>query len=213
MKKVFGVLTAIVLFSTVLVPAVGAKAPDTFVQENVDMVLEIIDDTGWEKAEKADTLQRRLVQSLRDVFTFRQMTFRALGPYARQISDSQVKTIVPLFTRLLQNVYIERLTSNLSSSSDDYEIEKIKVDRAETRGDGRYAKVYTVARIIRGGEKSTAQLNYKLMQLKAGWRVYDVEIEDVSLVQNYRQQFSNILANNSFDYLIEELRKKLEEKQ
>ncbi len=212
MKKELFFLLTLGLLICISGNSLWAQPPDKFVRTKIDQVLKVIHDTGWKNGNRADTLEERIVSILDDVFTFRQMTFRALGPYARQISDSQVAEVVPLFTRLLQTVYIDRLTKSLADSTKKYRIEKITVDRAETRARGRFAKVYTTTHLNRGGKISKASLNYKLIKLQGNWRVYDVEIEDVSLVQNYRQQFMNILANNPFEHLIKVLRERLETK-
>jgi phospholipid transport system substrate-binding protein len=144
--------------------------------------------------------QRRLerrhlaVAVLHQVFDFREMSRRSLGANARRYRD-RVEEFTPLFVSLLEQAYIEKLEENGNG----------KIDYVKELVDGEMALVETKTKLKDGTEYS---VNYKLNSGPSGWRVYDVVIEGVSLVNNYRAQFDRFLSKKSFDELLQTLREK-----
>jgi phospholipid transport system substrate-binding protein len=119
----------------------------------------------------------------------------SLGRNWNKLTASQQQEFVQLFRKTLENAYANKIT--------DYKDEKVKItgeralsaDRAEVQ-----TKVISASKGI--------PVLYRLKLKEGKWKVYDVVIENVSLVQNYRAQFREILMKNSPDQLIEILRKK-----
>jgi phospholipid transport system substrate-binding protein len=152
--------------------------------------------TDRKLADPQHRLERRrlAVTVLHQVLDFREMSRRSLGANARKYSD-RLEEFTPLFVSLLEQAYMATLEKN-----GDARIEYLK----ETV-DGDIAQVETRTTLKDGSDYS---VNYKLKSGPSGWRVYDVVVEGVSLVNNYRAQFDRFLSKKSFDELLQTLREK-----
>jgi len=131
---------------------------------------------------------------LYQLFDFQEMSRRALGANARRYSD-RLAEFTPLFIGLLEQAYIGKLEENGDA----------KIQYLKEIVDGQDIEVETKTRLKDGSEYS---VNYKLTFTPAGWRAYDVVVEGVSLVNNYRSQFDRFLSKKSFDELLQVLREK-----
>jgi phospholipid transport system substrate-binding protein len=139
--------------------------------------------------------RRRLaVAVLHQVFDFREMSRRSLGANARKYSD-RLEEFTPPFVSLLDQAYMSELEENGSA----------KIEYVKEVVDGDMAQVETKTKLKDGSEYT---VTYKLNSGPAGWRVYDVVVEGVSLVNNYRAQFDRFLSKKSFDELLQTLREK-----
>ena len=147
-------------------------------------------------ADPQKRLQRRrfAVTILHQLFDFQEMSRRALGANARRYSD-RLAEFTPLFVGLLEQAYIGKLEENGDA----------KIQYLKEIVDGQDIEVDTKTRLKDGSEYS---VNYKLTFTPAGWRAYDVVVEEVSLVNNYRAQFDRFLSKKSFDELLQALREK-----
>jgi phospholipid transport system substrate-binding protein len=147
-------------------------------------------------ADPQKRLQRRnlAVTILHQLFDFQEMSRRALGANARRYSD-RLAEFTPLFVALLEQAYIGKLEENGDA----------KIQYLKEIVDGQDIEVDTKTRLKDGSEYS---VNYKLKFTPAGWRAYDVVVEGVSLVNNYRSQFDRFLSKKSFDELLQVLREK-----
>lgn len=183
--------------------------PETLIQNQVDALLTILDDTELTQPENREELKSQLINEFEPLFVFREMTQRALGANARSLSDQQVDELTTVFKNLLEEIYVSRLTSHLSTEGDTAEIESIEITGTDRQGP--YARVNSTATFRKGENRTTFKLNYKMVNRDNGWKIYDVEIEGVSLISNYRSQFSNILTNHSYETLLSRLKEKLEQ--
>ena len=122
-------------------------------------------------------------------FDFTEMARRSLGPEWRRRTAEEQKEFVALFTKLLERVHLNTIES--------YNGEKVQYlnERAENSG----AQVDTKITDNKGQEFS---VNYRLHDVNGDWKIYDVVVEDVSLVNNYRAQFSRVLAKSSYAELV-----------
>ena len=120
---------------------------------------------------------------------------RSLGSHWKGLSPEERKEYVDLFMDVLQDTYAGKIES--------YHGEKVAYV-GETR-DGDFAEVKT---IITGKKGTKFSLNYKLMLMNGDWKAYDVVIENVSLVNNYRSQFYRIILKFSFQELLRKMREK-----
>ena len=122
-------------------------------------------------------------------FDFTEMARRSLGPEWRRRTAEEQKEFVALFTKLLERVHLNTIES--------YNGEKVQYlnERAENSG----AQVDTKITDNKGREFS---VNYRLHDVNGDWKIYDVVVEDVSLVNNYRAQFSRVLAKSSYAELV-----------
>jgi phospholipid transport system substrate-binding protein len=147
-------------------------------------------------ADPQKRLQRRrlAVTILHQLFDFQEMSRRALGANARRYSD-RLAEFTPLFVALLEQAYMGELEENGNA----------KIQYIKEIVDDQDVEVETKTQLKDGSEYS---VNYKLKFTSAGWRAYDVVVEGVSLVNNYRAQFDRFLSKKSFDELLQVLREK-----
>ena len=141
--------------------------------------------------------RRKLVRAvLQQLFDFQEMSRRSLGANARRYKD-RLGEFTPLFVDFLEHSYMGVLEKNGDA----------KIQYLKEILDGENLQVSTKTRLKDGSEYS---VDYKLYLSQTGWRVYDVIVENVSLVNNYRSQFDRALKKKSFDALLQDLREKRE---
>lgn len=146
-------------------------------------------------AKKGDPeLREKLRDTLMPRFDWNEMAKRALGKHW-SANPSRQQEFVAAFTEFLGNSYIGKIGS--------YKDEKIIFVHESI--ENNLAQVDT--KIVSGKGEPTS-VNYRLRRVQEEWKIYDVVVEDISLVGNYRSQFSRILAKGSFDDLIQKLKEK-----
>jgi phospholipid transport system substrate-binding protein len=148
-------------------------------------------------AGKHQVLQRRKLERviLEKLFDFEEMARRSLGANGRRYED-RMGEFTPLFVDLLEHVYMGELEEN-----GDAKIQYVR----EIIVSDKIVEIDTKTRLRDGSEYS---VDYKLLLSPAGWRVYDVIVGGISLVDNYRAQFERVLRKKSFDELLQDLRDK-----
>ena len=127
-------------------------------------------------------------------FDFQEMSKRVLGKIWKKIDVQQRDHFVGLFTKLLENVYIGKL-EGYSGQEIIYKDERVK---------GKRAAVTTVVQ----NQDMLIPVNYIMIEKDAGWQVYDINIEGVSLLRNYREQFKSIIRKEKFEGLVKVLEEK-----
>jgi phospholipid transport system substrate-binding protein len=175
---------------------VHAGAPLTAIETQVNKVLAVLRDPAL-KVESAKKTRRDKVWALiSELFDYTELSKRALGRNWKNLDANQQKEFTDLFSRLLGGVYLDRIMA--------YSDEKVTF-KNETLFNKNYAEVQTVV----AAQSGDIPIQYSLILKGGNWKVFDVTIEGVSLVRNYRTQFREILQNNKPEHLIEILRKKV----
>jgi len=193
-KVVSGIACLLLLLGGVTVqPAVAGGATDAM-KSTIDEVLRIIQDKELKQPGRADERRQRLEQVVGDRFDYQEMSKRSLGAPWSTLSDKDKEEFVALFRTLLTNSYADKIES-YSGEGVQYLNERTEKDYAEVR-----------TKVLTG--KVEIPLDYRLLNKGADWRVYDVVVDGVSLVNNYRGQFSKILRTSTFADLVDQLRKK-----
>ena len=178
-----------------LTPAdVSAATPTEAVRATIDEVLRILGDKNLKQPSRAEERRKLLEQTVGARFDYQEMSRRSLGAPWNQLADKDKHEFVDLFRTLLTNTYADRVES-YSGEGVQYLNERTEKDYAEVR-----------TKILSG--KTEIPMDYRLMNKNSDWRVYDVVVDGVSLVSNYRGQFSKILRNSSYPELVDQLRKK-----
>jgi phospholipid transport system substrate-binding protein len=199
MRKPFvGLQFLIVVFSFILAPQVYGGTPLEAVRTKVDDVLGVLRDPSL-KDKSAEKIREKRVRSIIDeLFDYSELSKRTLGKNWAKLNSEQQKEFSDLFSTHLGNVYIDRILA--------YSDEKVVFDKAKKRKDRAlvYSRVVTQSKDI--------PIDYRMFQTKGQWKVYDVVIEGVSLVKNYRSQFREMLKKEKPEYLLETLRKKVDNK-
>ncbi len=175
-----------------------ASVTDT-VKKTVDEVIATVNDKELKK--KANEQRRRaaIKRSIAAIFDSQEMAKRSLGKHWNQRTPAERKQFSELFASLLENSYAGKIES--------YNNEKIVYTKEVV--DGEYAEVKS--KII-SAKQDEYTLDYRLMKKDATtWVVYDVVIEGVSLVSNYRTQFNKIISTNGYPELIKKLQAKSNE--
>jgi phospholipid transport system substrate-binding protein len=177
---------------------VYAATPLGSVQVSVNKVLEVLRDPAL-KAETAKKVKKEKLRAIYEqMFDEIELAKRTLTRNWNALDLAQRQEFVQLFRQVLEKAYIDKILS--------YTNEKVVFDK-ETMLTENQAEVQT--RIVTSSKE--IPIFYRVILKDGTWRVYDVIVEGVSLVQNYRTQFSDILAKNSPKELLEILRKKVKE--
>jgi phospholipid transport system substrate-binding protein len=176
---------------------VSAAAPLDTVRANVNNVLDVLRDPAL-KAESAKEVKKARLRTIYDtMFDQVELARRTLAMNWNKLNAAQRQEFVQLFRQVLEKAYIDKIL--------DYTNEKILFDR-ETKLAENQSEVLT--RVVTASKE--IPITYRVIRKDSAWKVYDVVVENVSLVQNYRSQFSDILAKDTPDQLIETLRKKVQ---
>jgi phospholipid transport system substrate-binding protein len=163
----------------------------------VEEVLAILKDSKYNDPGAKAAQQQRLSEVTENIFDYTEMAKRSLAQNWKIFTPAQRKDFTKAFSQLLENTY----TSKVQSGFKD---EKVTFLSEEKLTD-------TVARVKTEieGQSWDIPVDYSMFLADGKWRIYDVNIQGVSLVMNYRNQFKNILAKESPDQLIERVRNKL----
>lgn len=179
-------------------PAEGVAGSATDqVKGTVDQVLKILTDPALKGETKLQGRRAKIRQVVLQRFGFTEMSKRSLGRYWSERTQEERTEFVRLFTDLLERAYIDRV--------DGYTGEQV-VYLGESV-DGDYSEVRSKIVTKRNQE---IPILYRLQKTNANWEVYDVIVESVSLVNNYRTQFSKIIRTSSYQGLVKKMQVKLE---
>ena len=174
-------------------PAVAGGATEAM-KSTIDEVLIIIHDKELKQPGRAEERRQRLEQVVGNRFDYPEMSRRALGAPWNTLSDKDKQEFVALFQTLLTNSYSDKVEA-YSGDGVQYINERMEKDFAEVR-----------TKVLTG--KTEIPLDYRLLNKGVEWRVYDVVVDGVSLVSNYRGQFTKILRSSGYADLVDQLRKK-----
>jgi len=191
-KSIFTLLCS-ALLATSLAATAAESTPDTLVKSVTDDVLNVIRTTK-DKRQLRDAAEQKVLPH----FDFRAMTQLAVGRYWREATPAQQKSLEEAFRTLLVNTY----TSALSVAATGKE--SVEVKPAENKG-GNDAIVRTV---IRAPGKQPVAVDYRMANGADGWKVYDVIVENLSLVTNYRSTFATEIQKSGIDGLVKTLENK-----
>jgi phospholipid transport system substrate-binding protein len=187
----------LILVGLVMVPLHGyAATPKETVEAGVNKLLKTLGDPAF-KAKPEDERISIIGTEIETVFDFKELSRRTLGREWRKMKPEQQKEFVQLFKELLQGVYADRLLA--------YSDQKIIFDKETMLKKGR-AEVQSY---LQTSDGKKIPLFYRLTDKSGSWKVYDVIIEGVSMVKNYRTQFREILSKNSSEKLLQILRDKV----
>jgi phospholipid transport system substrate-binding protein len=197
MKIVIVLLAAYSLLGFAI-PSFAGPALDT-VKGEVDGVLKVLKDPALKGETGKKAKQEQIRKISQKMFDFVELSKRTLGINWNKFSMPQRQEFVDLYKGLLEDAYVDKITSYT-----DEKIDYIKeVQLSESAVEVQSIVVTKSAAI---------PVYYRMLNKDGQWRVYDVVIEGVSLVNNYRSQFRDILANNPPEYLLDTLRKKVQKR-
>ncbi len=186
----------LVLTTSIFMVSAAYATPTEDVQKTVDEVVRIVADKDLKK--NAPKRRQALKKAISTMFDYSEMAKRSLGKHWNVRTSAEKKQFSELFATLLENSYAGKIES-YNNEKIVYIKELVEGDHAEIK-----SKVVTAAR-------DEFTLDYRLFKQNGKWMVYDVVIEGVSLVSNYRSQFNKIITANGYDKLVTKLQSKNEE--
>ncbi len=194
-RSMIGIVLIAALLIVLPLQAIAATPKET-VEKGVNNVLKTLSDPAF-KAKPKDTKIEEIGEIIGEVFDFTELSKRTLGKNWRKLNDAQKKEFTELLKKMLQGVYADRLLAYTDQKIVFGEEKMLKKGRAEVQSnivlsDGRKVPIF-----------------YRLTNKSGEWKVYDLIIEGVSLVKNYRTQFREILAKNSPEKLLQIMRDKV----
>ena len=163
-------------------------SPTEQLQPVLNQLIEVLDDQTLKGDAQKDERRRKIMTIISSGFDFREMSRRVLGKTWDELSEEDQDYFVSQFTKLLENVYIGKLES-YGGRSYDFVAERIK---------GKRAQVTTLIPY----DESKIPVHYIMQRELDKWMVYDINIEGVSLVRNYMEQFRTILRKEQYEGLI-----------
>jgi phospholipid transport system substrate-binding protein len=164
-------------------------------KSTIDQVITIVTDPKYK--ENSEARRQKLRTIINPKFNYVEMGKRSLSHEWKKLTPKQRKEFVGLFEKLLENSYAAKIES-YQNEQINYLDEIIK---------GKYAMVKT--EVVRKAE--AVGVDYKLLKTNNQWQVYDFIIEGVSMIRNYRSQFSKIIRKDSFQALLDKMSKKVSE--
>jgi len=172
-----------------------AGVPTEKVKETADKIIAIVSDPSLKDPAKAAQRRERIRRTVDELCDWEEMSRRSLGRHWAQRTEQEKKEFVHLFGQLLERTYVDKV--------EGYSGEK--VNYLGERVDGDYAEVDVK---VVTNKNTEIPVIYRMRAKDQKWWVYDMVIEGVSLVNNYRTQFSDIMAKSSFEGLMKKLREK-----
>jgi phospholipid transport system substrate-binding protein len=192
-KQFFGLI--LVLLLIVPFPAYAGPPLDT-VKGHINKVLDVLSDSSL-KGESGKSAKKAKIRSISEkMFDYAELSRRTLGQNWNKFNNEQQKEFTELYKRILEDAYADKLIT--------YTDEKVLFNKENILSEKTCEIQTTIVT-----KKADIPIHYRVIQKEGEWRVYDIVIEGVSLVNNYRTQFREILASKSPDGLLDILRKKV----
>jgi phospholipid transport system substrate-binding protein len=194
MKKQFAVLSVLIFFFLSI--PVYAGLPMTTVEATVNRVLDVLRDAKLKNPAAKEKKKEKLRIIYKDMFDEIEFSKRTLTRNWNKFSPAERAEFVNLFEQVLEKSYIDKILDYSNEKVDFYKENMLSDNQAEIQ-----TKIVTASKEI--------PIFYRMILKDGKWKVYDVVVENVSLVQNYRTQFNDILAKDTPEKLLEILRKKV----
>ena len=194
MKKRIAVFCILIVF--VLSIPVYAGVPMTTVEANVNKVLSVLRDAKLKSPAAKEIKKDKLRVIYKDMFDEIEFSKRTLTRNWNKFSPAERVEFVKLFEQVLEKSYIDKILDYSNEKVNFYKESMLSDNQAEIQ-----TKIVTASKEI--------PIYYRMILKDGKWKVYDVVVENVSLVQNYRTQFNDILAKDTPEQLLEILRKKV----
>ena len=174
-------------------PSEVTPSPSAEMEKTVDSIIEIAN--AYSAKEQRDVRRAKLRDLINPKFNFAEMAKRSLGPNWKALTAEERSEFTEVFSELLARTYLSK-------------IETVKPGMVKVKGEQvRIPRAIVKTIVISKGDKFP--INYKMALKDNVWQVYDVVIENIGLVANYRNEFSGIIRKEEFSGLMERLRKKV----
>jgi phospholipid transport system substrate-binding protein len=183
----------------VLARDAGAGVPTVQLRGSIDLVLKIVTDPELKKEAKTAERRKRIREVVNQIFDFTEISQRCLGRHWQARTPAEREKFVALFGDLLENAYISKIES--------YSGEKIQYPGDVIEGDLAMVKTRIVTK-----QETEIPVDYRMFLRDGRWAVYDVSIEGISLIGNYRTQFNAVIQRSGYPDLVAKLTAKRDER-
>ena len=191
-------ILSLFLVGAMAVPLMAAN-PMEEIKQTTDKILSIVTNPALKAPSKTEEREKLIHQAVYERFDWEEMSRRSLATHWAKRTPEERKEFVSLFSELLERTYMKKV-EGFSGEKVLYEGEAIERDYATVK-----------VKIVTQKDKDIP-VEYRLKKEGNNWFIYDVSIEGVSLVNNYRTQFNSILFQSSYEDLVKRLREKTEPK-
>jgi phospholipid transport system substrate-binding protein len=207
-KSAAAYLLAVALWCGVTLQTLAATAPADpmgVIKTGLDQVIAVFNDQRMPLNRRREKLRSMSL----DYFDFESMAKSTLGYHWRDLTPAQRNQFVPLFTEFIQDAYLSKMeqatVEKIRQEANTAQVQFLK----QTYFGSDYAEVFST--VVLQDQKDPLQVNYLMRRSDGQWRVYDVTVEAISLIGNYRNQFNRIINNEGFPKLISDLQAKREQ--
>jgi len=183
-----------ILFLVFSTSVFASDSPTEDLKPALTSLVRLLGDESLKGEEKKVERRAQIMVAIKKGFDFKEMSRRVLGKTWRKIDTAEQENFTTIMTKLLENVYVGKL-ENYSGGDIEYVEETVKGDRAQV-----------TTMIEHNGVK--LPVHYIMRKNSEKWVVYDINIEGVSLVRNYQQQFKSILRKENYEGLVKVLEEK-----
>jgi len=201
MKRCCLILLVAMLFLSFGQTAIAAD-PTEVLKAPMDEALALLRDPQYKTDDSAKKAEQRekFWALIEPVFDFKELSKRTLARNWKKFNDAQQTEFAQVFSELMGNIYVDRIQGGYNDEIIDFSDQILHESRPLA-----VVKTFIVS------SRNRIPVDYSLIKKGNTWRVYDVKVEGVSLVKNYRSQFKEILSKDSPDQLIEQLKQKVAE--
>ena len=184
-------------FALVLAPVslIWAESPGKVVVQTIDEGLAILKDPALQSPEKMPERRQKLWDAVKGVFSFEETAKRSLGRHWNDRTPQEQQEFTETFKNILRSIYLEK--------SDSYAQENVIYLSETVEGDRSKVNTHFIT-----SDSKQIDVVFSMKIFNSEWKIYDVIVEGVSIVGNYRSQFNSILSNSTFAELMDKLKEK-----
>ena len=194
-RRHLALLVATLALTPVVAREAGAGAPTDQLRSNVERVLKLVSDPVLKNPGKTKERRKEVRKVANDFFAFDETAKRSLGRHWQARTPAERQEFVQLFSDLLERSYLTKIEL--------YGGEKIQYVGETIDGEAATVKTKILTK-----QESEIPVDYRMMKRGEKWAVYDVVIEGVSLISNYRTQFNKIIQTSSYQELVKKIKAK-----
>jgi phospholipid transport system substrate-binding protein len=175
-----------------VVPARADDSPMAVVQGTVNQALDVLRDKQTPLAQR----QEKLRQIVANTFDFTEMAKSALGYHWKQLTPEQQQEFTNVFISFIEDSYLSKINDYRGQQVSFLRVVNLGPDEAQVNTD------------IISPNKEPIHVNYRLVKKDGTWKIYDVTVDAISIIANYRNQFNRIMNSQGYDTLIKDLKSK-----
>jgi phospholipid transport system substrate-binding protein len=178
----------------------ASDSPTELIRAGIDRARAVLENPAYQGNDRRQQRLEKVKEAVLSLFDSQEIAKRTLGVYWKDRTEAEQKEFIEVFTALVEKTYASSLDRYRKDFQVIFEQERIEDNFAEVD-----------SRIVDPTQQKTFTLNYRLHKIDGKWLIYDLVIENVSLVRNYRNQFHRILGKKSYEELVETIRTKIQQ--